>query len=160
MIGASSMMLMRCFATRSRAAVCHSERLTIFLPIRKLARSKFACDSGGASSSEVANVLVVEVFFIAICLSHRNDSDRFLALNMDNQDDEVVEQPDSDHSLFPVIEAIVFEQHHGPSEHLRGVGEVEPMLRQIRLSFRLIPCEVHLRIIHTIICIHNSAAVI
>jgi hypothetical protein len=34
------------------------------------------------------------------------------------------------------------------------------MLRQIRLSFRLIPCEVHLRVIHTIICIHNSTAVI
>jgi hypothetical protein len=30
------------------------------------------------------------------------------------------------------------------------------MLRQICLSFRLI----HLRIIHTIICMHNSAAVI
>src|ERR1700736_3582570 len=80
MIGASSMMLMRCFATRPRTAVCHSERLTTFLPIRKLAPSKLACDSGGASSSEVANVLVVEVCFIAICLSHRNDSDRFLAL--------------------------------------------------------------------------------
>src|ERR1700674_2260419 len=85
--------------------------------------------------------------------------DRFLALNMDNQDDEVVEQPDSDHPLFTVIESIVFEQHHRPSEHPRSVGEVEPMLRQIRLSFRLIPCEVHLRIIHTIICIRNSAAV-
>src|ERR1700693_4045810 len=160
MIGASSMMLMSCFATRTRTADCHSERLTTFLPIRKLAPSKFACDSRGASSSEVANVLVVEVCFIDICLSHRNDSDRFCALNMDNQDDEVVEQPDSDHPLFTVIESIVFEQHHRPSEHLRGVGEVQPLLRQIRLSFRLIPCEVHLRIIHTIICIYNSAAMI
>src|ERR1700732_2932526 len=100
MIGASSMMLMRCFATRPRTAVCHSERLTTCVPVRKIAPSKFSCDRGGPSSLEVANVLVVEVRFTAICLSHRNDSDRFLALNMDNQDDEVVEQPDSHHSLL------------------------------------------------------------
>src|SRR5208337_1390580 len=109
MIGASSMMLMRCFAIRPRTAFCHSPRLTFCLPIRNSARSKCACDSGAASSSELADVLVVEVCFIGIGLSHRNDSDRFFVLNVDNQYDEVIEEPDPDHALLAVIDPSVLE---------------------------------------------------
>lgn len=99
-------------------------------PSLKLARSKSACVSRWASS-EVSGVSVEEFGFITVCLSHGDDPDGIVLLDMNDQHDQKIKQAHAIQSLLLVIGASVFKDHQWAGKDSPGIRKDEAVSRQI-----------------------------
>lgn len=69
--------------------------------------------------------------------------DALPGLGMDDRDGETLEQAQRHETLFVITEAIILVGERGASEYPFGVHEIEAMVPQVPLAFRLVPREPH-----------------
>ena len=64
-------------------------------------------------------------------------------LHMHDEYDHGFEQANPDHALLAVSLSIIRKENHRRLEHTRRIGEIQPVLGDIRLSLGLIPAKLH-----------------
>jgi len=67
-----------------------------------------------------------------------------IGFDVDDQHDEEVQQADADHALLTIVAAVILDEDQWPGKDLLRIGEIKPVLAQVGLAFRLVPCEAHI----------------
>lgn len=79
-------------------------------------------------------------FLLTACrLSRGYDSNPLIGLGMRHRDQPALHQSDSDEALFTVSGARVLDGDRIAGEHRLAIGEVEPVLADVRLALLLVP---------------------
>ena len=129
-------------------------RRMVFLPSCRLALSKNASSSSGASSGST-QVLFKSFNFAFISFPHRNNAARLTALCPDHNYKPGIQFAYGDVSDFSVVLPFIFCGKVKPSKNLIGSGEIDTALQQRFIPFVLIEFNFHLIIVVTLIAKSN-----
>lgn len=84
------------------------------------------------------------VLFMLHRLSCRNQPcDVIPGFRVNHGDDDVIERPDADPALVPVVPPVVRKRRHRPIEHPRGILEIQPALPDVAVVLLRIPDKPH-----------------
>jgi hypothetical protein len=97
----------------------------------------------------VRDFLEPDLGFATRSFAERDDADFFVMEGVNDVDGRLMKESERDVTFLAVPEPLVFEGERFAVEDSFDIGEIEPMLRKIRLALRFGPAEPDIHCIYT-----------